>query len=1560
MKRLYTLVTALLFYAVVLKAQSPIFHLKYDESDGVPTVREEISQASIAIANQFNKPERVKGIEGNALRTDGFSTWIQRDVNLNITTSLSLDTWISIESYPADEEVPVANLTPSAIISQLAGNNGFALRMNTFGQWWFEVYINGQRFTCNAPAAFPKYSWAHVAAVVDGSAGEIRLYLNGSLIGTTTTPVNGTINKASVPLMIGKANTNKMLGIFLVNAMNAAYDNTRIFNSPLAPSFISSAHSSGVATATTTGEDAIAVSSIRFQNDLQRPGYHAMPPANWTNEPHGLAYHNGTYHMFYQRTPNGPFKTQMNWGHMTSSDLVHWVNTRDALWPQLNLSPTNGYDMKGIWSGDVVVHNGIAHAFYTCVNHSGPYNPGIAHATSSDAGFRDWKKLGPVIDKQFVNDFRDPYLFKVGTLWYMIIGAAYSGYGGLDCYTSADLNTWTHKSDFTTVSYSEMDIGSAIWEMPVFEPIGGGKYILIVNPIGGTVGKYGPKYTRGVYWTGTFVNGRFTPDYRQPKMLDVIHGHLSPTVERNTSGQLVGIGMVDERRNSEAQLQAGWCHVFSLPRVYSLLPDNQTLGQAPAPELASLRVAGTQEVFTNRSVNGATLLTTPSSAKVEIIATIPSTSATKYGLNLRVSPDRQEITKLYYDATMKKVVLDKSQSTTSPTDEERVVLSGDYDETAFGKPTTFHVYLDNSIIDVFINEKAAFSARIYPTRNDSRGIELYAEGTGTFSSVEIWGSSTSVVPTTGVVVNKASTTISSGNTEQLVATVLPASATNRDVVWSSSDTSIATVSSSGVVTGLAAGTATITVRTSSGNFEGTCTINVVPAPSYQVYDFESGNLNGWTTSGLAFSSLDVSNAGTYWGGPFNHQGTYHMWGFNDGGDSQTGEMRTSDFVLGGDGKVLALISGGSDIDRLNLGIYRASDNLFITGITGVNDEAYVERVLDAGAFIGTRCYLKAVDNVTGGWGHINLDNIRIPIQSTAIAVTGVALNKSATTLNVGATETLVATVAPANATNKNVQWASSNAAVATVSATGVVTAVGQGSAMITVTTTDGTKTATCAVTIASQLYYVLDFENGNLNDWTVLSGNAFSPSDVCTDVNWGWGGPFNHQGSWHLWGFKDGGDTQTGEMRSQNFTLSGNGQVTALVGGGSDLNNLYVALCRTSDNLVIARQTGQNNEAYATVALNGSGFAGTQCYIKVVDTSTGGFGHINVDDIRIPVTAVPAPIVPVTGVSLNKTSTSLFNGSSETLIATVSPSNATNKTVSWKTSNPAVASINSTGRVTAVGAGSAIITVTTDSGAKIATCSLTVTQQYMVLDFETGNLNGWTVFSGNAFSALDVCTDVNWGWGGPFAQQGSWHLWGFKDGGDVLVGELRSQNFTLGGNGQVSTMVGGGADVANLHVALVRASDHTVISRQTGENNEAYATKTLDGSGYIGTLCYVRIYDNSTGGFGHINVDNVRIPVQTTSSASGDELTKVQRNEGQDPEVFPNPATDEFFVDLRSNEGPIRMTVMDLNGKSKYETTLSGGMVHNISTGENGLHAGMYVVRMTSSGGTVTVKLIVR
>ncbi|HZG76437.1 MAG TPA: GH32 C-terminal domain-containing protein [Paenibacillus sp.] len=162
----------------------------------------------------------------------------------------------------------------------------------------------------------------------------------------------------------------------------------------------------------------------------------------------------------------------------------------------------------------------------------------------------------------------------------------------------------------------------------------------------------------------------------------------------------------------------------------------------------------------------------------------------------------------------------------------------------------------------------------------------------------------------------------------------------------------------------------------------------------------------------------------------------------------------------------------------------------------------------------------------------------------------------------------------------------------------------------------------------------------------------------------------------------------------------------------------------------------------------------------------------------------------------------------------------------------------------------------------IAVYPLVATGELPNHDFEEGNLNGWQVASGDAFEPGDVTTLDNWGWGRSFRHSGNFHLWSYYEGGDASTGELRSANFVLGGSGTIDFLIGGGNDIDRLYVALVDASTGQVLHKATGNDAEGLSRAIWDASAHVGKTCYIRIFDGKTGGWGHINVDDVNVPVK--------------------------------------------------------------------------------------------------
>ena len=256
---------------------------------------------------------------------------------------------------------------------------------------------------------------------------------------------------------------------------------------------------------------------------------------------------------------------------------------------------------------------------------------------------------------------------------------------------------------------------------------------------------------------------------------------------------------------------------------------------------------------------------------------------------------------------------------------------------------------------------------------------------------------------------------------------------------------------------------------------------------------------------------------------------------------------------------------------------------------------------------------------------------------TVVPVTGVQLGSSSLSLEVGGSANLMATVLPSNATDKSVSWSSSNSGVAIVDNNGKVTAVAAGSAVITVTTTDGGKTATCTVTVTNP---AIPVQSVSL-DKTSLSLNVGENSTLLATVL-----PANADNKAVTWS----------SSNTAIATVDASGKVTAVAAGS----------------------------AVITVTTTDGGKTAT-CTVTVTN-----------------------PAVPVQSVSLNKTELSLNVGESVTLTATVLPENADNKAVTWSSSDAAVATVDSNGKVSAVAAGSAVITVKTTDGEKTATCTVTV------------------------------------------------------------------------------------------------------------------------------------------------------------------------------------------------------------------------------------------------------------
>jgi beta-fructofuranosidase len=183
-------------------------------------------------------------------------------------------------------------------------------------------------------------------------------------------------------------------------------------------------------------------------DDPHRPAFHFLPAKNWMNDPNGLIQWRGQYHLFYQHNPYGPNHANMHWGHAVSDDLVGWTELPVALAPQ-----PGGPDAGGCWSGCAVDNHGVPTFVYTGVHPQTVCLATPSPATSGDDTLT-WQQhpANPVIagpPAAFAGpsqgDFRDPYVWRAGDQWHMVIGSKVAGEGGVVLrYRSDDLVTWEY------------------------------------------------------------------------------------------------------------------------------------------------------------------------------------------------------------------------------------------------------------------------------------------------------------------------------------------------------------------------------------------------------------------------------------------------------------------------------------------------------------------------------------------------------------------------------------------------------------------------------------------------------------------------------------------------------------------------------------------------------------------------------------------------------------------------------------------------------------------------------------------------------------------------------------------------------------------------------------------------------------------------------------------------------------------------------------------------------------------------------------------------------------
>ncbi len=319
--------------------------------------------------------------------------------------------------------------------------------------------------------------------------------------------------------------------------------------------------------------------------------FHVSAPAGWLNDPNGLSWYAGQYHVFYQHHPFGVEWGPMHWGHVVSRDLVGWRHAGVAL------APGATYDSGGCFSGSAVDDDGELTLIYTGHVYSDPdpstrdetaFTQNQNLATSRD-GFTFTKYAGnPVIPEppgDSTQHFRDPKVWRHGDRWYLVLGNGdVNGNGRALLYTSADLRQW---SDPAVVAESDGSLGW-MWECPdLFEL--DGRDVLLLSPMGlGPLGAgEGPDLRTGSlvgrldYTTQRLTHG----DYRD---LDTGHDFYAVQSMLTPDGRRVVMAWMPARQTGVNEKPDGWAGALTLPRELGVTADDR-LTMRPIAEVSRLR-----------------------------------------------------------------------------------------------------------------------------------------------------------------------------------------------------------------------------------------------------------------------------------------------------------------------------------------------------------------------------------------------------------------------------------------------------------------------------------------------------------------------------------------------------------------------------------------------------------------------------------------------------------------------------------------------------------------------------------------------------------------------------------------------------------------------------------------------------------------------------------------------------------------------------------------------------------------------------------------------------------
>ena len=444
-----------------------------------------------------------------------------------------------------------------------------------------------------------------------------------------------------------------------------------------------------------------------------RPVYHHTPLYGWMNDPNGMFYKDGTYHLYFQHNPYGSTWGNMTWGHSTSTDLVHWHGEDIAIEPDAYGSIFSGsvvvdhYNTAGFGEGAIV-------AFYTSAK-SSPWGDSQSQsmAYSTDGGKTFTKYGGNPVLTSDKRDFRDPKVFwyAPGKHWVMILASGQE----MEIYSSRDLKAWKKESSFG----AKQGAHGGVWECPdlIELPVEGTdetRWVLIcnINP-GGPFGGNAAQYFVGTFDGKKFVNESPT----ETKWMDWGKDHYATVTFNNApDGRVIALGWMSNWQYQTVLPTMQYRGANTIARDLSLYrnADGELVMRcAPSPEIEAARVE-THEIpsFRVKDSYEVPSLLDDNDGAYEIEMQLKNSGSSRIILTL--SNDKGEKVHMHYDIARKQFVMERSESGRTDFSRDFPALTvAPVDDT---DTINLRLFVDRSSIEAFGDGgKFVMTNRVFPS-----------------------------------------------------------------------------------------------------------------------------------------------------------------------------------------------------------------------------------------------------------------------------------------------------------------------------------------------------------------------------------------------------------------------------------------------------------------------------------------------------------------------------------------------------------------------------------------------------------------------------------------------------------------------------------------------------------------------------------------------------------------------------------------------------------------------------------------------------------------------------